>query len=80
MWEPMWKCRIFEMSRENLLRSGTSCFYQKQSEYDSAKGETQVIWWSQKWKTVGQLLFIALPDIVSYYGCEGDLVWLIKHM
>lgn len=45
----------------------------KHSECDSAEGETQVMWKSQKWKTVGQLLFTALPDIVRHYGCEGDL-------
>lgn len=27
------------MSRGNLLRSGTGCLYQKQSERDSAEGE-----------------------------------------
>lgn len=62
------------MSRENLLRNGTGCLYPKQSECDSAKGETQVMWKSKKWKTVGQLLFTTLPDIVSHYGHEVDLV------
>lgn len=40
--------------------------------------KTQVMWKSQKWKTVGQLMFTVLPDIVSHYGCRQILTWLIK--
>ena len=36
------------------------------------------MWKSQKWKTVGQLVFTVLPDIVSPYGCRQILTWLIK--
>jgi len=38
-WELTWKCRIFEMSRGNLLRNRTGYLYQKQLGCDSAEGE-----------------------------------------
>lgn len=43
LWEPMWKCKIFVMSRDNFVCNGTGCLYPNQPECDSTGARTWVM-------------------------------------